>query len=193
MNFLYRFKALFCVKMLRKLISGKIIMRQIRDAVEADFQHIIDLNQSEVLHTSPMDWDNLDFLRRMSDFCKVVEIDQQVAAFIIALRNDQPYKNVNYEWFAARYSSFLYVDRVVVGSDFSGQLIGSFLYQNLFAFAQVQDIEVIACEYNIKPPNLPSRAFHDKFGFKEVGQQHVADGTKLVSLQVAQVKPPAEL
>ena len=187
MNFLYRFKALFCVKMFRKLILGKIIMRQIRDAVEADFQHIIDLNQSEVLHTSPMDWDNVNFLRRMSDFCKVVEIDQHVAAFIIALRNDQPYKNVNYEWFAARYSSFLYVDRVVVGSDFSGQQIGSFLYHKLFEFAQSQAIEVVACEYNIEPPNLTSAAFHDKFGFKEVGKQHVAKGIKLVSLQVAHV------
>lgn len=44
----------------------------------------------------------------------------------------------------------------------------------------------IVCEYNIVPPNEPSRIFHDKFGFHEVGSQWLGKGSKQVSLQVAE-------
>ncbi|MBU3823852.1 MAG: GNAT family N-acetyltransferase [Candidatus Oceanisphaera merdipullorum] len=80
----------------------------------------------------------------------------------------------------------MYVDRIVVSTDFSGHKIGSKLYTDMFGFARLQGINTIACEYNIEPPNPPTRAFHDKFGFKELGMQWVASGTKLVSLQAAE-------
>jgi predicted GNAT superfamily acetyltransferase len=73
-----------------------------------------------------------------------------------------------------------------VGSGFPGLGIGSLLYKDLFASASAQGVPVITCEYNIEPPNPASKRFHDKFGFVEVGQQHVAGGSKLVSLQVAE-------
>jgi predicted GNAT superfamily acetyltransferase len=53
-------------------------------------------------------------------------------------------------------------------------------------YARLQQIKAVACEYNIEPPNHASKAFHDKFGFQEVGTQYVADGTKRVSMQVAE-------
>jgi hypothetical protein len=43
----------------------------------------------------------------------------------------------------------------------------------------------VTCEYNLFPPNEPSRLFHDRFGFREQGTQWVASGTKRVSLQAA--------
>jgi hypothetical protein len=46
-------------------------------------------------------------------------------------------------------------------------------------------IPLVTCEYNIVPPNEPSRLFHDKFGFREQGTQWVASGSKRVSLQAA--------
>ncbi len=108
-----------------------------------------------------------------------------MAAFLIALREGAPYANENYSWFASRLPKFLYVDRVVVNSRFSGRGIGSMLYDDLFGYARTEGIAKVTCEYNVVPPNPTSRAFHDKFGFRELGTQWVAGGVKQVSLQAA--------
>lgn len=161
-------------------------MLHIRDTVESDFEGIIALNDTEVLQTSPMDLDRLRLLVQMADYCKVATLDDRLAAFLIALGVDRPYANDNYSWFSARFSNFLYVDRIVVSADYSGRRIGSKLYSDMFDFARSQGIQMVTCEYNIEPPNPASRSFHDRFGFKEVGTQWVSNGTKQVSLQVAE-------
>ena len=109
--------------------------------------------------------------------------DGRVAAFLLAMREGVAYQNDNYNWFATRFSSFLYVDRIVVAAGLSGRGIGSRLYRDMVEYARLHGIKTIACEYSIDPPNPASRAFHDKFGFKELGTQWVAAGTKRVSLQ----------
>lgn len=161
-------------------------MIYIRDVVESDFESIVKLNDTEVQQTNEMSFDHLRLLIQMSSYCKVATVERQVAAFLIALREGALYENDNYRWFSSRFQNFLYVDRIVVGSNFSGHKIGSKLYTEMFGFARLQGIKTIACEYNIDPPNLPSHAFHDKFGFKELGTQWVASGARLVSLQVAE-------
>ena len=159
----------------------------IRNARESDFESIVRLNDTEVRQTSAMDLERLRLLDLLSAYHKVAIVDGRVAAFLLAMRDGAAYRNDNFEWFASRFPSFLYVDRIVVGSDFSGQRIGSTLYKDLFAFAQSRKIGHVVCEYNIEPPNPASKAFHDKFGFTEVGTQWVAGGTKRVSLQAAAV------
>jgi len=157
----------------------------LRNATEMDFPAIVQLNDDEVQHTSPMDIERLEQLDRLSCFHKVATIDGTIAAFLLAMRHDAPYVNDNFSWFVARYPEFVYVDRVVVAASFSGRKLGSRLYTDLFEFARQNRVPVITCEYNIVPPNEPSRRFHDKFGFEEVGTQWVSNRTKLVSLQVA--------
>ncbi|MGA7966109.1 MAG: GNAT family N-acetyltransferase [Gammaproteobacteria bacterium] len=156
-----------------------------RDACESDFESILKLNDAEVQKTSQMDMDRLRLLDHLSSYHKVAMLDGHVAGFTLAIRAGAHYPNVNFSWFASRLDDFLYVDRIVVGSAFSGLKIGTGLYKDLFAYAKAQGISNITCEYNIEPPNLASRAFHDKFGFKELGRQRVAGNTKLVSLQAA--------
>jgi predicted GNAT superfamily acetyltransferase len=160
-------------------------MEEIRNAAESDFDAILELNDAEVQQTSPMSLERLTSLARMAAYCKVAAVDGQVAAFLIALPQGAPYENDNYNWFAARFSRFLYVDRVVVAAPFAGRGIGSRLYDGLFAFARQSGVQTITCEYNIDPPNSASRAFHDRHGFRELGTQWVAGGTKKVSLQAA--------
>ena len=162
-------------------------MTHIRNAVDGDFESIIKLNDSEVQQTSPMNLVSLGSLVRLSSYCKVAVHDGEIAAFLIALRDDAPYQNDNFGWFSSRFREFLYVDRVVVGSAFAGRRIGSDLYKDMFEFARSQGSAVITCEYNIDPPNLASKAFHDRFGFKEIGRQWVANGTKQVSLQAVEI------
>jgi predicted GNAT superfamily acetyltransferase len=157
----------------------------IREARAEDFGAIVALNEREVQQTSAMDLQRLHELARMSCYLKVAEIDGRVAAFLLAMREGAPYQNDNYGWFGARFPQFVYVDRIVVGADFAGLKIGSNLYQDLFKYARTHGVRTITCEYNIEPPNPASRRFHEKFGFKELGRQWVAGGTKLVSLQAA--------
>ena len=113
--------------------------------------------------------------------------DGRVAAFLLAIRENALYPNDNYAWFAARFPQFVYVDRIVVSTYFKGRNIGSMLYDDLFSYARSQAIRTVTCEYNIQPPNPASQRFHNKFGFLELGTQWVAHGTKLVSLQAAQI------
>lgn len=162
-------------------------MEAIRELRQPDYGSVLVLNDAEVRQTSPMDMERLESLARMSAYRRVVAVDGQVAAFLLALREGAPYANVNYEWFSRRFQRFLYVDRVVVGAGFSGRGIGSRLYEDLFAFARSKGVEAITCEYNIEPPNPASSAFHGKFGFRELGTQWVAGGSKRVSLQAAAV------
>ena len=163
-------------------------MSHIRDVVEADFEAIVALNDGEVQQTSPMDVNRLRFLVALSSYCKVVTVENQVVAFLIALREGVAYENDNYRWFSERFTTFIYVDRIVVDAGFSGRGVGKKLYGDLFEFARSQRVATVTCEYNVEPPNPASQIFHDKFGFKEVGTQWLSDGstgTKRVSLQAS--------
>jgi predicted GNAT superfamily acetyltransferase len=162
-------------------------MQDLRTVAEPDFAAVLALNDAQVRQTSAMDLAQLKSVARMSDYFKVVSVEGSVAAFLIALRDGAPYLNDNYAWFAARFPRFLYVDRVVVDAAFAGRGLGRALYEDLFAHARAQTIGTIVCEYNIDPPNPASRAFHDRFGFREIGTQWVAGGSKQVSMQVAAI------
>ena len=157
----------------------------IRDSAEGDFPAIVELNAHEVQHTSSMDLERLRYLDSISACHKVATVDDEVAAFLLAMRDHCGYVNDNYEWFAARFPQFLYVDRIVVSSKFQRRRLGSMLYLDLFQQARANRIPVVTCEYNIVPPNGPSRIFHAKFGFREIGTQWIANGAKQVSMQAA--------
>lgn len=158
----------------------------IRDAIDTDFNRIVALNAAVVRETSAMDLARLQQLHALAFHHRVAVVDGEVAGFLLAMRDGAAYANDNFEWFAARYPRFVYVDRIVVDAAAAGTGIGRRLYDDLFDRARRLGIDVVACEYNLEPPNPASKAFHDRFGFREVGRQHVADGTKLVSLQIAE-------
>lgn len=161
---------------------------EIRQATADDFEAIVALNESEVMHTSPMSIERLIELDALADYHRVVVVNQQVAGFLLAIKNDSTYRNDNFEWFSSRYDSFLYVDRIVTGKAFHGLKLGSSLYQDIFQYAKKHGIAAITCEYNIVPPNETSRFFHDKFSFHKVGTQWLSNHSKKVSLQLANVK-----
>jgi predicted GNAT superfamily acetyltransferase len=158
----------------------------IRPAVPTDFETICALNLAEVQHTSAMDITRLAELDAISCYHKVACLGGIVSASLLAMCSGSPYKNDNFAWFSKKYARFIYVDRVVVSSASRGLHLGSLLYEDIFRHARSNAIPLVTCEYNIVPANEPSRLFHDKFGFKEQGTQWVANGTKRVSLQVAE-------
>lgn len=160
---------------------------KIRDATESDFERIVQLNDAEVQQTSAMDLARLQRLHALSSYHRVVEVDGRVGAFLLAMRSGAAYENENFHWFTGKVGDFMYVDRIVVGADLAGMGIGGALYRDLFSHARALGIATITCEYNIEPPNPASRAFHDKFGFHELGTHWVAGGSKRVSLQAATI------
>ena len=157
----------------------------LRPAVPTDHTAICALNLAEQQHTSPMDLARLRELDALSAYHKVICVDGRVAAFLLAMRRGAPYVNDNFAWFDSRYPDFLYIDRIVVSADERGRGLGRLLYEDLFDCARAHGIPLLACEYNVNPPNEASRQFHDRFGFREVGTQWVAQGAKQVSLQIA--------
>jgi uncharacterized protein len=158
-----------------------------RSADSDDFDAILALNRESERFLSPLTRDGLDLLDQQADFHQVLEVEGNVVAFVLALREGAAYESVNYQWFIERYERFLYVDRVVVSIAQHGRGLGRVLYESVFARARATGVPVVACEYDIDPPNPVSERFHRTFGFAEVGRQAVAGGKKQVSLQIAQV------
>lgn len=158
----------------------------IRQAIKADFDAIVASNRADVSHTSTMDRERLARLHAIAGYHKVAIVDGVVAAFLLAMHHDCGYVNDNFAWFAARFGTFLYIDRIVVGATHRRLGVGALLYQDVFAHAKANGISTVTCEYNIVPPNEPSRIFHQSFGFREAGRRWLENGTKQVSMQVAE-------
>jgi len=161
---------------------------RMRDAGADDASAILALNDVAVQHTSAMDALRLKELQTMANCNWVITDDGAVVGFLLAMRERAGYANPNYDFFAARYPVFLYIDRIVIAPEHAGLKLGTRLYEALFEYARTQGVPMLTCEYNIEPPNEPSRRFHDRFGFSEIGTQALDSGNKWVSLQAAPVR-----
>jgi predicted GNAT superfamily acetyltransferase len=161
-------------------------MMLIRHAMPDDMPAILDLNEHFVAVLSPLDPERLARLHGQAAQHLVAEIDGQVRAFLLTLREGADYGSPNYRWFAARYPRFLYVDRIVVADQAHGRGLGRALYRQAHAHARQHDVPVLACEFDVVPPNPASARFHAGLGFVEVGRQELGGG-KQVSLQTLDV------
>ena len=155
----------------------------IQNATTDDFTAIVQLNIESEHLLAPMNRELLGKLHTQAAYHRVACIDGEVAAFVIAIREGAEYESLNYEWFSARYPSFLYIDRIAVSKAHQGNGIGREMYRDLFQFARSTGVSSVTCEFYIEPMNESSSRFHAQFGFREVGVQWVAQGTKKVSLQ----------
>jgi predicted GNAT superfamily acetyltransferase len=170
-------------------VSRAYTRRVIRDAQPSDFGAILQLNAGSEHFLSPLDEAKLARLHGAAALHWVVEDAGVAQAFLLALREGVDYDSVNYRWFAARYPSFLYIDRVVVAPGLRGKGWGRQLYTDLFVHARLAGIRNVVCEFDLEPPNPASQRFHQAFGFTEVGRQRAGPAHKLVSLQRAPAQP----
>jgi predicted GNAT superfamily acetyltransferase len=154
-----------------------------RSAHPADLPSVLALNAESEHFLSPLTLERLRVLAGEADAHWVVEDEGSIVAFLLAFREAAAYDSVNYKWFQARYPRFLYIDRVVVSNAAKGRGLGTVLYRTAFAHAEAASVPLVACEFDVDPPNPVSARFHAKFGFREVGQQRVGGGKKVVSLQ----------
>lgn len=155
----------------------------LRDATLADFAAVLALNHASVALLSPLTVTELAKLHAMAVYHRVAVADGAVVAFLLALAPGAAYDSANYQWFCARGVDFVYIDRIVVAQDVRAMGLGRRLYGDLAAWAHQRGIARLTCEYDLEPLNAGSQRFHAAFGFRQVGTQRVAGGTKLVSLQ----------
>ena len=96
-------------------------------------------------------------------------------------------KTIVLKYFNNKYDKFIYVDRVVVASDFTAKGGGTLMYQDVFNFAKKNKLTV-CCEVNEEPVNEVSLKFHKKLGFIKVSEKVYAK-KKVAFLE----KPPINI
>lgn len=125
-----------------------------------------DACQPEVGH---LDQAKLDSFATWDSFLRVVEVDGQVEAFLLGLRETAPYPSPNFGWFVERFDSgFAYVDRIAVSEAARGQGWGPALYDHFTQWARDVGLPRVCAEVNVVPPNPRSIRFHQIYGFAEL-------------------------
>ena len=156
----------------------------IRDTRPDDLEAVLRLNAQWEHVTSPLGTEALAALHAQATYHRVVELDGEVVAFLLAIGPGAAYESPNYRWFekSAR-ERFLYIDRVVVSAGSHRSGFGAALYDDVLSFAVANGVPRLVCEVDVEPLNAASDAFHRARGFVEVGTQWVGRCTKRVSLR----------
>lgn len=154
---------------------------RIEDVLRGDLAAVRALNEAEIPHVNSISGAGFLWFCDVADYFRVARNDTGIAGFLIGFLPGREYDSLNYLWFAERYPSFLYVDRIVVSPAARGHGVGKALYRDFEAFAAGR-ADRLTCEVNIRPANERSLSFHQAFGFTEVGRQETEGGTKEVAL-----------
>jgi predicted GNAT superfamily acetyltransferase len=143
---------------------------------------VVALNDRYVELTAPMDEALLAEFVAAAEHADVIDVDGQLAGFVLTFAAGAAYDGTHFGWFADRYDDYCYLDRIVIHEDFQRRGLGTFAYDELETTCGKP---VFALEVNIDPPNEPSLAFHRARGFTEVGQSDASG--HLVALMVKQL------
>jgi predicted GNAT superfamily acetyltransferase len=151
--------------------DGRLIVRA---GAAEDQPAVLALNNAAAPSVNVLTDEQLTWLTGEADYYRIAERAGRLAGFVIAIRSGTSYWSGNYAWFSARYSAFLYVDRVVVAAPAQRSGVGRALYADLLAFANGRWPR-ITLEVNLRPSNPGSIAFHEAMGFQQVGRRAYDD------------------
>ena len=141
---------------------------------DSDLDQIWSINQENIPEVGSVA--NLERLNQLIDWSShlLVIREQEIAGFIILMRENQDYDSLNYDFFNSQNYPFLYVDRIAIKEGHRRQGLGKMIYEKTIHIANDLNLPT-CCEVNTIPRNGPSLAFHDTFGFKEVGTKDYDD------------------
>lgn len=163
--------------------NGRVTLRATQPG---DAAAIVALNEEFVRFLSPMNAERYAELHALVAWNRAALVDGAFAGFLMVMREGVNYDSPNYRWFVERYDRFLYVDRLVVAASYRRFGIATQFYEELMTFALETQVPVVVAEFDLTPPNPDSARFHQRFGFREIGEQVLPSG-KRVSLQVKQL------
>lgn len=149
------------------------------DFAPQHLEQVFAINNANVPAVSELTLDELEFLVEHSLYTLVITdvhgIDVQ--AFCLTFAPGAPYTSTNYRWFSDRYENFVYLDRIAVASAHQNKGCGAALYGAVEQY-MIRDrtAPLLTCEVNLQPPNPGSLRFHQRLGFREVGQQESKPG-----------------
>jgi predicted GNAT superfamily acetyltransferase len=150
----------------------------LHDLTLADASALLALNNANAGETSLLDEAGITALLEMAFYARGMEGGR--TALLLALDQNAPYANPNFDWFKVSRGSFVYIDRIVVAGSARGLGYARHLYHDLFAAARRAGHCRVVCEVNLDPPNPASDAFHRTMGFDEVGRATIHSGKKTV-------------
>jgi predicted GNAT superfamily acetyltransferase len=131
-------------------------------------------------HAQALSWLEPKRLQHLVGQAFLVRCIGSLDAVVLAMDQDADYDSPNFQWFRARYTRFVYVDRIVVAAAARGRGYARLLYADLFDRALRAGHERVVCEVNSRPPNPQSDAFHAALGFAEIGSASIHNDSKTV-------------
>jgi predicted GNAT superfamily acetyltransferase len=144
----------------------------VRNIEITDVARVLEINNANTPGVSELTLSELE--TDIKNCLHALAIDNEhgeVCAFCITFAPDAPDAGVNHQWFADRFESFVYLDRIAIDPTYQNLGLGVLLYQSveqqMIASAQHS---LLCCEVNLEPPNPGSLRFHHRIGFTEVGQ-----------------------
>jgi predicted GNAT superfamily acetyltransferase len=154
----------------------------IRDIRSADFEAIGRINAESSPGVSLLTSDDLERLTAQAALAWVAVRGKDIAGYLIGLTGASPYDGEEFAWFKKRGRHFVYIDQIALAPSFRGRDIGHLLYAQVERWAVRQLCESMNCEVNLEPPNPRSLAFHQRYGFSEVGRMQTRDGRQVALL-----------
>jgi predicted GNAT superfamily acetyltransferase len=149
----------------------------VRQARHADVDALCRINEASTPGVGRVTRDELAELMTMGAVTLVAEADSRPAGFILCLTEGAPYLSPNYRWISDRYPAFAYCDRIAVSPGNRGLRIGELLYRACFQHFAGRRASLL-CEVNLEPPNPGSLRFHDRLGFRRIGEGWAPDRSK---------------
>ena len=155
----------------------------VRNIEIADLVRVLEINNANTPGVSELTMSELE--TDIENCLHALAIDNEhgeVCAFCITFAPDAPDAGVNHQWFADRFESFVYLDRIAIDSKHQNRGLGALLYQTVEQnMLNSAEHSLLCCEVNLEPPNPGSLRFHQRIGFTEVGQ-HLPQQGYLVSM-----------
>ena len=143
----------------------------------ADLARVLEINNANTPGVSELTLSELE--TDIKNCLHALAIDNEhgeVCAFCITFAPDAPHAGVNHQWFAERYKSFVYLDRIAIDSNHQNRGLGALLYQTVEQrMLESAEHSLLCCEVNLEPPNPGSLRFHKRIGFTELGQRTFND------------------
>ncbi|WP_152648076.1 GNAT family N-acetyltransferase [Demequina sediminicola] len=155
-------------------------LRVMRDS---DLDTVVTMNNAAVPAVNELDTDAMRALHALCDVALVATNRHgDVIAFLLSLANGQPYDSENYRWFEGRGVRHQYIDRIVVAASARGTGVGRAMYESVFERARERGASEVCAEVNVRPANPRSMDFHERQGFRVLGEQETKNNTVRVAM-----------